>query len=365
MPIFEATASSLTAIPTTSFAALGLKERADLQRLLAARIEALEDGLLVIAEEFGDWADSARRIDLLCLDTNANLVVVELKRDDTGGHMELQALRYAAMVSAMTFDQAAATLASHRSKAAPDHAAARAAILAHLGWTEPDEEAFAQETRIILAAADFGKEITTTVIWLRERFAVDIRCVRLRPHRMPDNRLLLEIQPLIPLPEAAEFQTQIGAKQAAERKERAERHELRYRFWASLLDAARPQTSLHATRSPSDDSWIWGGVGRTGYGLNYVIRQRDGQVELKIGGEVSNGAAAFAALKAERATIEAAFGGPLEWEEPPAIGGWRICHRTEGGYRDAETEWPAIQDRMIEAMIRLHVAVRTRVVNLP
>ena len=325
----------------------------------------MEDGLLVLCDEFSGWADSARRIDLLCLDTDANLVVVELKRDEEGGHMELQALRYAAMVSAMTFDQAAATLARFRNKGTPDEVAARAAILAHLGWTEPDEEAFAQETRIILAAADFGKEITTTVLWLRDRYGVDIRCVRLRPHRMTDGRLLLDIQPLIPLPEAAAFQTQLGAKQAAERKERAERHELRYRFWASRLEAARPRTKLHATRSPSDDSWIWGGIGRTGFGLNYVIRQRDGQVELKIDGNVATGAAAFATLKAERAAIEQEFGGPLEWEEPPAIGGWRICHRTEGGYRDPDADWVKIQDRMIDAMIRLDAAVRPRVVKLP
>jgi hypothetical protein len=279
--------------------------------------------------------------------------------------MELQALRYAAMVSAMTFEQAANTLARHRNKAAPDVPGAQAAILAHLGWTEHDEEAFAQQTRIILAAADFGKEITTTVLWLREQYGVDIRCVRVRPHRMADARLLVDIQPLIPLPEAAEFQTQIGAKQAAERKERAERHDLRYRFWAGLLDAARTQTPLHATRSPSDDSWIWGGIGRTGFGLNYVIRKRDGQVELKIDGNVATGAAAFATLKAERDAIEAEFGAPLEWEEPPAIGGWRIQHRTEGGYRDAETDWPAIQARMIQAMIRLDAAVRPRVAKLP
>ena len=157
-----------------------MKERADLQRLLTARIEALEDGLLVLSDEFSGWADSARRIDLLCLDTDANLVVVELKRDEEGGHMELQALRYAAMVSAMTFDQAVATLARFRNRGTPDEVAARAAILAHVGWTEPDEEAFAQETRIILAAADFGKEITTTVLWLRDRYGVDIRCVRHR-----------------------------------------------------------------------------------------------------------------------------------------------------------------------------------------
>lgn len=37
----------------------------------------------------------------------ANLVVIELKRTEEGGRMELQAIRYAAMVSTMTFDQAA------------------------------------------------------------------------------------------------------------------------------------------------------------------------------------------------------------------------------------------------------------------
>lgn len=40
------------------------------------------------------------------VDDNANLVVIELKRDDDGGHMELQAIRYAAMVSGMTFSRA-------------------------------------------------------------------------------------------------------------------------------------------------------------------------------------------------------------------------------------------------------------------
>ena len=44
---------------------------------------------MVIAEEFGDWLDSSRRIDLLCLDSVANLVVVELKRTDDGGRLDL------------------------------------------------------------------------------------------------------------------------------------------------------------------------------------------------------------------------------------------------------------------------------------
>lgn len=361
MPIYEAAAQQLTAVPATSFAALGLKERSDLQRLLAARIDALEDGLLVLAEEFAGWADSARRIDLLCLDREARLVVVELKRDEDGGHMELQALRYAAMVSAMTFDQAVATLAQHREQ---DNATAQEVILGHLGWAGSEEDAFAQETRIILVAADFGKEITTTVLWLRNRYELDVRCVRLRPHRMEDSRLLLDIQTLIPLPEAEAFQTKIGAKKAAENKERAQRYELRFRFWSQLLSVAKQRTGLHANRSPLDGGWISGSIGRRGFGLNYVIRQTDSQVEVKINSDVPGGTADYDALVERRAEIEAAFGHALTWEEPPAIGGWRICHRLDGGYRNPVADWPGIQDNMVTAMIHLDAVLRPYVVRL-
>ena len=53
----------------------------------------LGDDLYVLTEEFGEWEESRRRIDLLAIDKQANLVVIELKRTDDGGHMELQAIR--------------------------------------------------------------------------------------------------------------------------------------------------------------------------------------------------------------------------------------------------------------------------------
>lgn len=357
MPIFEVTQNSLTPVNATSFETERLSERGDIQRLLKQRIECLEDGLLVLAEEFSDWQDSSRRIDLLCLDSDANLVVVELKRTTDGGHMELQAIRYAAMISAMTFDQAVETFARYRTLGSGESAdldAARSEILAFLNWSQAEEDSFAQDTRIILASADFSKELTTSVMWLRDR-DIDIRCVRMKPYRLEDGRLLVDIQQLIPLPESSEFQTQIGAKRLAERKERVQRHDLRFRFWDALLGRARELTNLHAGRSPSDGGWISGATGRTGFDLSYVTRKWDSQVELWVHSDKE----AFYRLRDQRDEIEADFGAPLEWMDIKGKGS-RIRYVIEGGYRSPEEDWPSIHEALIDAMIRLDRALRQR-----
>jgi RecB family endonuclease NucS len=91
MPLFEITANQLRPLATASLSEMRVRERGDLQRLLRSQIDVLGEDLLVLAEEFGDWEDSRRRIDLLAVDSQANLVVIELKRTADGGQMELQA----------------------------------------------------------------------------------------------------------------------------------------------------------------------------------------------------------------------------------------------------------------------------------
>ena len=105
LAIYKFTKEALVPLTATQLAAENILERQDLQRLLRDQIQILDPDLMVISEEFNQWADSSRRIDLLCIDKEANLVVIELKRSDGGGHMELQAIRYAAMISGLTFGQ--------------------------------------------------------------------------------------------------------------------------------------------------------------------------------------------------------------------------------------------------------------------
>ena len=223
MAIYQVTDRGFQPIEKTSFADAGFKEREHLQQLLKQQIDVIAPDTLVISEEFGGWEGSHRRIDLLGIDKEANLVVIELKRSEDGGHMELQAIRYAAMVSAMTFDNAADIFERYLNALGKEDDA-RERLLEFLDWEEPDEDRFAQEVRIVLAAAEFSKEITTSVLWLNG-CGLDIRCIRLRPYRDGDG-MLLDIQQVIPLPEAEEYQIRIRDKARLERVSRTQSHDL-------------------------------------------------------------------------------------------------------------------------------------------
>lgn len=217
MPIYEVGPEQLREIEPTSFKAAGVRERADLQRLLRSQIEVVCPDAMVIAEEFVDWEDNRRRIDLLAIDKEANLVVIELKRSEDGGLMDLQAVRYAAMISTMTFQKAVDVYAAYLRQNGKQQDA-QAAMLDFLDWDEPDEENFAQDVRVVLVSAEFSKELTTTVLWLND-YGLDIRCVRLKPYA-DGKRILVDVEQVIPLPEAIDYQVQVGAKIREERRSR-------------------------------------------------------------------------------------------------------------------------------------------------
>lgn len=223
MPIYELTKDTIRPIDETTFAAAGVSERGDLQRLLRERIDVVAPETFIVAEEFGDWEDSKRRIDLLGIDKNANLVVIGLKRTEDGGHMELQAIRYAAMVSTMTFDNVVDVYAKFLRKSGRTEDA-RTLLLDFLEWDEPNEEQFAQDVRIVLASAEFSKELTTAVMWLNAR-DLDVTCMRLKPYQ-DDGRLLLDVQQIIPLPEAETYRVRLREKQERERNSRRTKRDL-------------------------------------------------------------------------------------------------------------------------------------------
>lgn len=228
MPLFELQPEAIVAVPKTTFAVEQVLERADLQRLLRTHIDVIADEVLVVAEEFGAFTEARRRIDLLGVDREGHLVVIELKRTTDGGHLELQALRYAAMVSAMTFADLVDHYEQYLARVEPDAVDDARSRLSE--WLDDGEETtLSREVRVILVSAGFDREITTTVLWLNDIYGLDIRCVRLSPYRVGD-RLLLDVQQVIPLPEAGELTVQLRRRETQARAARSDN-----RDWTSYV----------------------------------------------------------------------------------------------------------------------------------
>ena len=229
MAIYHFENDGFAKVNETSFSTEGILERNHLQAALKEQVQIVAPDCLVIAEEFSEWSGSQRRIDLLAVDKEADLVVIELKRNDTGEHMELQSLRYAAMVSTLTFKRAVEIYQKYLPE---DDADAETNLLEFLGWDEAQEDEFGVDVRIILVSSNFSKELTTSVMWLNER-NLDIRCVRLIPYKL-EEKILINVQQVIPLPEAESYQIKI--RQKAEEQRGAKRDYSKYVFEGSIYN---------------------------------------------------------------------------------------------------------------------------------
>ncbi|QDV56289.1 DUF4268 domain-containing protein [Rosistilla oblonga] len=361
MPLFQLSKTELAEIATASFESLGYKEREDLQRLLRERIEIIVPDGFVVAEEFADWDESKRRIDLLVLDRNANLVIVELKRTEDGGHSELQALRYAAMISTITFDQ---VVEAHRNFLARlgIREDPQTRILKFLAWNEPDDDRFGQDVRVVLASADFSKELTTTVLWLNDQ-GLDIRCVRMRPYAH-DGKVILDVQQLLPLPETQEYQVRVREKLSSEKSARqgqTERQRRNLAFWAGLLKKAGERSTLHQSISPSKDNWAT--VSSRGLGMSYVLARGGGRVELYINRtSQAENKSIYDELYLQRAQIEAEFGDTLNWERLDGKLSSRVFYVVPStGTEEEEGTWDQLQTDLIDHMLKLEAVLGSRI----
>jgi hypothetical protein len=149
--------------------------------------------------------------------------------------------------------------------------------------------------------------------------------------------------------------------------ELGERQLKRHSFWQQLLEKARATTKLHANVSPSHDSWIGTGAGRSGLQWTYTIRGDSGAVELYIDrgpDRKDETDAVFESLNAHKRQIEKAFGEPLIWDQVAGRRGVRIQSRSQaGGWKD-EKCWKKLQEDMVKRMVRLERTLNPHVRKL-
>ena len=165
-------------------------------------------------------------------------------------------------------------------------------------------------------------------------------------------------------PAAPLFSVEVGRSQAVkeagkEKRELAERHYERKNFWTSLLERAKDKTDLFNSISPRFDHWIGVGGGKSGIAFNFTILKNEAGCEIYFDrGKDSDklNKERFDELYKNKTEIEEKFGGKLEWQRLDNRRASRIkISFKESGLLNKE-RWPELQDKMIEAMVRMKKA---------
>jgi len=197
--------------------------------------------------------------------------------------------------------------------------------------------------------------------WLNELTSdVDFYLVKIEAYKIGDS---------VPAPKFTIIAgpTESGKVAGTQKKELAERHKKRLRFWEGLLEKSKKRTSLHSNISPSMNSWISTSSGKNGLTFNYVITNKHGQIELYIdrgkNGQEDN-KKIFDEFQSHRDEIENEFRDKIVWERLDDKRASRICKRFRYAGLNDEEKWDKLQDDMIDGMIRIEKTFKKYIKDL-
>lgn len=313
----DKSSNRISPIQSKSFTELGFTERFHLQEWLANQPDALGEELLIIQKEFDGFDDTRERLDLLALDKDGNLVVIENKLDDSGRDVLWQALKYASYCSSLTKQQIIDVYQKYLNRYSGG-IDAKTQLCEFFNVSDTEELVLnsGNAQRLVFVAANYRKEVTSTALWLLSH-NIQVQCFKVTPYAMSDD-LFLNVEQIIPTPEAKEFMIGINAKEAEENQTKMEisnRHKIRPEFWARLLDVLyQSDCELFNNISPSKDNWISATAGVSGCGYFLIFNKKEVRIELVFQrGNAKRNKLFFDKLKENEDVINATFGHPLQW----------------------------------------------------
>jgi hypothetical protein len=365
----DSASNRITPLEAKRFGDLGFTERKHLQEWLENYPQALAQGdgeeLLIIQKEFDGFDDTRERLDLLAIDKDGNLVIIENKLDDSGRDVVWQALKYASYCANLKKQQVVEIFQRYLNQKAQTEGGEPAdAEKLLLEFLQADDLPSVQlntlkSQRLILVAAHYRKEVTNTVLWLSQ-FGVNCQCFKVTPWQAGDE-LFLNVEQIIPTPEASDFMIGMMAKEAEEKSSSTEQrhsHQLRQAFWEQALDAfSQSQCNLYNNISPGKDHWLSAGSGVSAMAFNLIFSKSEVRVEFYMSrSQAEVNQFVFERLAAQKEQIEASFDAELTWQPLPNRKACRILYaKPVDGYDKAN--WPEMIEWLVTHMIRLEHAL--------
>jgi len=351
-----------------TFKELGLKEREHLQEWIAKDPACMGDEeLLIIQKEFDGFQDTRERLDLLALDKQGNLVIIENKLDDSGKDVTWQVLKYASYCSSLSKEDIRNIYQQHL-RASGEDSTAEELLAEFLGKEDYSEVQINQGSaqRIVMIAAKFRKEVTSTVIWLMN-FNIRIQCFKVTPYVFGDQ-LLLNFDQILPVKDAQEYSISMASKAQEEittQENLKTRHHLRTEFWTKFLKRSNEKNNLFSNISPSKENWIGTGIGMSGVNLNMVVSRyyARGEIYFNRGSHEEN-KWCFDFIQERKNQIEKEFGESLIWERMDDKVSSRIKAQRDDVSIYEKEDWDKMIDYMVDVAERMEKAFRNPVKQL-
>ncbi|MGI6742669.1 MAG: DUF4268 domain-containing protein [Eubacteriales bacterium] len=347
-------------IPKKTFQELELKERMHLQEWISKNTDILGENLLIIQKEFSGFDDTKERLDLLAIDKNGNLVIIENKLDDSGKDVVWQALKYASYCSGLTKNDIKDIFQKYLDEQGTDEHSEK--LICDFLETEDfsELELNSEDQKIILVAANFRKEVTSTVMWLSDH-NVKIKCIKVTPYEL-NGEILLDTEQIIPIADAEDYLIKIANKKQEESIDREKMQAgqaIRMEFWTQLLEVMNKKSELFKDISPSKDNWISCGSGYSSIVYSFVISRSFAKIELYISkGTQEENKRIFDRIYGFKDTLESSFGNQLDWQRLEKRKASRIAYDLKDVNINNKEDWPKMISFMTSNMIKFEKAMK-------
>lgn len=325
--------NELIKVSKTTFKENGYRERQHLQEWISKDPSVFGEELLIIQKEFDGFADTRERLDLLALDKKGCLVIIENKLDDSGRDVTWQAIKYASYCSSLDTNNLIEIYQDYLDDQGIKKNAEKA-IMDFLNKNDLNLNQGENTQRIFLVAAEFRKEVTSSVVWLRN-YNIDISCFKVTPYKYDkyDGEIFIDFDKIIPLPETAEYQTKIANKERISESTK-NRHGQRSIFWREFIEYNNQNKGIFANSRVTDERYLKKPINTIrGASVELIIKHDGCRVEVYFEGDKDTNKRNFDVLRKEETKLKQEIPG-LTWDDQPNNKSRRIY--LESDYRYTE-----------------------------
>lgn len=361
MFVIDKEKNRINKIKCRTFSDLKFREREHLQEWLENSPTAFgdDDELLFIQKEFDGFDDTRERLDLLAIDKQGDLVIIENKLDDSGRDVTWQVLKYASYCSSLSKQQIKDIYQSYLDKKGVSENA-ESNISDFLDAEDFKEIQLNKTQRIILVSGNYRKEVTSTVLWLLQKYNLKIQCFKATPYSFGEQ-IFLNIEQIIPVHEVEEYTIKMAEKAQEEQSTQEEqviRYKLRIEFWKLLLPKVNAKITLFANVSPSKDNWISAGSGVRGVGFVFSIARNYARTEVYMSrSNTEENKFVFDKLLQQKDEIEKQTGA-LEWDRLENKIACRIKHELRNVSLYEKEDWNKMIDFLVTSMVKMEMAFK-------